>query len=175
MLVRVAGDPGTLLAALRREITEVDPDVPISEAMTISQLIESMFMPVKMATATLGYAGVLALILSGVGVYGVLAFSVSQRTAEIGIRMAIGARPSDIRRLIVREGLMVVIVGIVVGMFATLVSTRLLTGYLYGVGQADALTFVAAPMLLVAIAVLSIYLPARKAAATHPLEAIRCE
>ncbi|MPY86809.1 MAG: FtsX-like permease family protein [Luteitalea sp.] len=175
MLVRVAGNPGAMLPTLRREIKAVDPEVPISEEMTLSDMIANTFMPVQLASTTLSYAGVLGLLLSGIGLYGVLAFSVSQRTREIGIRMAIGAQARDVQRLVLYEGLMLVIAGIAVGTVVALASTRLLVGYLYGVSQTDSMAFVAGPAVLIAIAALATYLPARRAARTNPLEAIRSE
>jgi putative ABC transport system permease protein len=175
MLVRVAGDPAAMLPTLRHEIKAVDPEVPISEEMTMSDMIANIFMPVQLASTTLSYAGVLGLLLSGIGLYGVLAFSVSQRTREIGIRMAIGAQARDIQRLVLYEGLMLVIAGIAVGAVGALASTRLLIGYLYGVSRTNSVAFVGGPAVLIAIAVVATYLPARRAARTNPLEAIRCE
>ena len=175
MLVRVAGDPAAMLPTLRREIKAVDPAVPISEEMTLSDMIANMFMPVQLASTTLSYAGVLGLLLSGIGLYGVLSFSVGQRTREIGIRIAIGGQARDIHRLVLHEGLILVIAGIAVGTVISLASTRLLIGYLYGVSRTDSVAFVGGPAALIAIALVATYLPARRAARTNPLEAIRCE
>jgi predicted permease len=175
MLVRVAGNPAAMLPTLRHEIKAVDPEVPISEEMTLSDMIANMFMPVQLASTTLSYAGVLGLLLSGIGLYGVLSFSVSQRTREIGIRMAIGGQTRDIQRLVLHEGLILVIAGIALGTVISLASTRLLIGYLYGVSRTDYVAFVGGPAALIAIALVATYLPARRAARTDPLEAIRCE
>jgi predicted permease len=175
MLVRVATDPRAMLPTLRRAISEVDPAVPISEETALSDVVESMFTPVKLASTTLAYAGVLGLLLSGMGLYGVLAFSVSQRTREIGVRMALGARPLDVRRLVVQEGLVLVIVGLGLGMVAAVASARLLRAFLYGVNQTDWVSFLIGPIVLVAMAVLATYFPARRASRTSPIEALRCE
>jgi ABC-type antimicrobial peptide transport system permease subunit len=112
-------------------------DLPDSEEMTMSGMIANIFMPVPLASATLSYAAVLGLLLSGIGLYGVLAFSVSQRTREIGSRMAIGAEPRDVQRLVLREGLVLVVAGIAVGTVGAFASTRLLIGYLYGRGWCE--------------------------------------
>jgi len=132
-------------------------------------------MPVQLASTTLGYASVLGLLLSGIGLYGVLAFSVGQRTREIGIRLALGGQARDVQRLVLHEGLIFVVAGIAVGTAISLASTRLLIGYLYGVSRTDWVAFVGGPAALIAVALVASYLPARRAARTNPLEAIRCE
>jgi predicted permease len=175
MLVRVAGNPAAMLPTLRRQIKAVDPEVPISEEMTLPAMIANMFMPVQLASTTLGYASVLGLLLSGIGLYGVLAFSVGQRTREIGIRLALGGQARDVQRLVLHEGLIFVVAGIAVGTAISLASTRLLIGYLYGVSRTDWVAFVGGPAALIAVALVASYLPARRAARTNPLEAIRCE
>ncbi|MBI1763338.1 MAG: FtsX-like permease family protein [Acidobacteria bacterium] len=126
-----------------------------------------------MAMGVLGYAGGLALLLSAIGLYGVLAQAVSGRTREIGIRMALGAQPATVARLILREGLSLTLVGILLGLVSAVASTRFLSSYLYGVTQHDPLTFTAVGSLLLGVALLACYLPARRATKVDPLVALR--
>jgi predicted permease len=175
MLVRVEGDAAGLLPLIRQEVSRADPNVPISEELTLAEVVESMFMPVKLATTTLGYAGVLALLLSVIGLYGVLSDSVQQRRAEIGIRMAIGARPGDVRNQMMYEALRLVIGGVALGLPGAYAASRLLTSYLYGVAQFDLLSFSVAPTILVAVALAATYVPAKRAAAANPLDSLRCD
>ena len=175
MMVRLKGDPKSLLPTLRREIMAVDPQVPISEELPLTDVIENFFMPVKMAGAVLSYTGLLALLLSAIGLYAMLAFSVGERTREIGIRMALGAVTTDVLKLIVRVGLKVVVVGVTIGWVTSLAFTHFLSSYLYGVPRYDVLTFVSVAWLLVSVSLLACYIPARRATKVDPMEALRYE
>ena len=175
MFIRVTGDPRTMLPVLRREIATIDPEVPISEAMALADMIETYFMPVQLATAILGYAAGLALLLSAIGLYGVIAYAVGQRTREIGIRIALGAPNRDIIRLVTREGIAVALIGTALGILGALASTRLLGSLLYGVGTTDASTFTVGPALLLLVAAAASWVPVRKAVGVNPLQAVRCE
>jgi putative ABC transport system permease protein len=117
----------------------------------------------------------LALVLSGVGVYGVMSYTVTQRTSEIGIRVTMGAQPGDVFRIIVGEGLRLALVGVVVGVVAALAFTRLLRGFLYGISAYDPLTFIGVSALLTAVAIAACYFPARRATQVDPLVALRYE
>jgi putative ABC transport system permease protein len=175
MLVRLQGDLHTMLPVLRREILTVDPNVAISEELPLIDVIQNYFAPVRMAMGILGYASVVALLLSAIGLYGVLALAISQRTREIGIRMALGARGSDVSRMILREGLGIICLGVILGLISALASTRFLSAYLYGVARNDAWTFIAVASLLIVVGLFACWLPARRATKVDPLAAIRHE
>jgi len=173
MMVRLKGDPQAAIPLLRREILAVDPNVAISEELPLTDMLQNYFAPVRMAMGVLSYAGAMALLLSAIGLYGVLALAVSQRTREIGIRMALGARGADVSRLILREGLGLTIIGMILGVASALALTRFLSSYLYGVGQSDPLTFIAVASLLISVAMLACWIPARRATKVDPMVALR--
>jgi putative ABC transport system permease protein len=175
MLVRSQGDPRAMLPLLRREILSVDPNVAISEALTVTEMTQNFFAPVKMAMGVLSYAGALALLLSAIGLYGVLALAVGGRTREIGIRRALGAPAAAVASLILREGLSLTLCGIALGLASAAALTRFLSGYLYGVAQHDLSTFVVVALLLTAVAFLACWIPARRAMKVDPLVALRHE
>ncbi|MGH9848742.1 MAG: ABC transporter permease [Blastocatellia bacterium] len=175
LLARVPGDPRGMLPRLRQEILSVDPNVAISEALPLADVVENFFAPVRMAMGVLGYAGGLALLLSAIGLYGALAQAVSGRTREIGIRMALGAQPATVARLVLREGLSLTLFGILLGLVAAIAATGFLSSFLYGVAQRDLPTFVVAGVVLLSVAALACYLPARRATKVDPLVALRHE
>jgi predicted permease len=172
--VRTAGDPSGLLATVRREVQALDRTMPLTTA-TISQLIGRGLWGARMGAALLSVFGLLALILASVGIYGVLSFSVSQRTSEFGIRLALGARPSDVFRLVLGQTLTLVAAGTTIGITGGLIVTRMVTNLLYGVSAVDPMTFVGMPLLLLLVALLASYLPARRATKIDPMIALRCE
>jgi predicted permease len=175
LVVRTTGNPETLSAAVREQIQSLDPNLPVSQITTLSEQVAFALFPARLGAALLGAFGLLALRLAATGIYGVIAYSVSQRTQEFGIRMALGADGADVRRLVLREGLKVVLIGVTAGMALSLVAARLIAVYLYGVGANDPLTFVGVPALLTVVALLACYLPARRATKVDPMEALRCE
>ena len=174
-VVRVAGDPQTMLPLLRRAIVAVDPNVPISEDVPLTQQVNAVYMPVLLTSAVLTYAGLLALFLSMLGLYGVLAFAVSQRTREIGIRIALGAERLDVLRLVVTQGLRLASAGVIIGLLASFAATRLVKSLLYGVSATDPLTFASISVLLLFVALLACWLPARRATKVDPMVALRYE
>lgn len=174
-LVRVNGDPRAMIPVLRRAIVTVDPNVPISEDVPLTQQVNAIYMPVLMTSVVLTCAALLALFLSALGLYGVLAFAVGQRTREIGIRIALGARSVDVVRLIVGQGLRLTLAGVSVGLLASLAGTRLIRSLLYGVSATDPLPFVLVGFLLMAVAFLACLLPARRATKVDPMVALRSE
>jgi predicted permease len=175
LVVRTTGNPQTLSAAVREQIRSLDPNLPVSQITTLSEQVAFALFPARLGAALLGAFGLLALSLAATGIYGVIAYSVSQRTQEFGIRLALGADGADVRRLVMREGLKVVLIGVTVGLTLSLAATRLIAGLLYGVGANDPLTFVGVPALLTAVALLACYLPAGRATKVDPMEALRCE
>jgi hypothetical protein len=173
--VRVAGDAAAMLPQIRRTIAEVDPDVPVSEAEPLTTRIDAAFSAVRTARAMLVTFGALALLLSTIGLYATLAFAVTQRTREIAIRMALGAARFDVGRLVLRRGGGIVLLGVTVGLVASAIAGPLLADLLYGVSPRDPLTLVAGPSILALVALLAIWLPARRAMALDPMVAMRSE
>jgi putative ABC transport system permease protein len=171
--ILVAGDPRGMLPEIRRVIASVDPDVPVSEDRALVDRLMLEYQPVRFAGTLLGWFGALAIALSAFGLFGVLAFRVAERTREIGVRMALGAGPGEVARLVLRRGIMLALAGLAVGVVAALASVRLLRGLLYGVGLGDPLAFAAAAGLLVVVAAAASYLPARRATRLDPLLALR--
>ncbi|HYE86291.1 MAG TPA: ABC transporter permease [Vicinamibacterales bacterium] len=175
MMVRTAGDPAMLMDAIRKAIVAVDPNVPISEEAPLRDRIKFNYQGVRLArTMMVGFA-VLALVLSAVGVYGVLAFSVAQRTREMAIRSALGATRAEVARLILRDGIVMTAAGVMIGLTAAWTSSRFLAGFLYGVDPNNVTAFVLGPALLIAVALAASFLPARRAANVSASAALRCE
>ncbi len=175
LLVRVRGDPAAMLPRIRKEILAVDSTVPISEDRPLIDALAEEFQPVRMASTFLVCLGALALFLSSIGLHGILAFTVSQRTREIGIRMALGAERSDVAGMIVRQGVSLAVTGAAIGAVAALASGRYLASFLYGVKTYDMLVFCMAPVVLVGFALLACYIPARRAMKVDPMVALRYE
>ncbi|HEV8369181.1 MAG TPA: ABC transporter permease [Pyrinomonadaceae bacterium] len=171
---RVAGDEDKWLPILKREIARIDSNVPI-ESITMSKQVNAQFKRVLLTTAVLIASGVIALFLSLIGLYAALSFAVTQRTREIGIRLALGAQISDMLWLVVGQGLRLVITGVVVGLLMTFVTTRLLRSLLYGVSATDPLTFSMIAVVVFVVGLLACYLPAQRATKVDPLVALRYE
>ena len=175
MLVRVKGDPRTMLSLLRQEIAAVDRNVVISEALPLSGLIENRYAEVPLAMRVVGYAGGLGLLLTAIGLYGVLALAVGQRTREIGVRMALGARVPSILGLILREGIAIALAGLALGLAAAIVLSRLLTRFLYGITPTDPVTYGVAAVLVGGVALAACAIPAWRAVRVDPMVALRYE
>jgi len=175
IVIHTKGDPASLIPTLRAEVRALDANMPLSSVKSLDQYLGIALLPARLAGTVLGVFGVLGLLLASVGVYGVMSYSVSQRTREIGIRMAIGASQSDVVRLIMRQGLTLVVIGSVIGLAGAFGASRFLRSVLYGGQSLDAVTFVAVPLLLVAVAAFAMWLPSRRAAALDPMIALRQE
>ncbi|HEX3143647.1 MAG TPA: ABC transporter permease [Pyrinomonadaceae bacterium] len=175
IVVRTQGDPAALTSAVRTSIAEIDPGQPIYDMQTLDRLVAKSLGQRRFTLTLMLLFGVIALVLSAVGIYGVMAFAVTQRTQEIGIRMALGARTIDVLRLILGSGMSLTAIGVSVGLVGAFAITRLMTSLLFGVSPTDAMTFglVTAGLLLVAL--LACYIPARRATKVDPLVALRYE
>lgn len=163
----------SLLQDIRRAVSEVTPDLPLAQVRTMAEVQQSSMARASFSLVLLGIAGGMALLLSIVGVYGVLAYAVTQRQREVGIRMALGAAPRTVRRMFVYRGMALAGVGIAVGVVAAAMLTRLMASLLFGVEPFDAVTFAAAAAFLALAALLASYIPARRAAAVPASETLR--
>jgi predicted permease len=175
LFVRTASDPLSMLSAVRRVIWDVNPDQPIARIATMREVASGTVREWRFLTLLLSSFAGLALALSVLGVYGVTAYEVSRRTYEVGLRMALGARARDVLRLIVRQGIAPVFGGLVIGLIMARVLTRVLSSLLFGVAASDPMIFASVGFFLVAVAVLAIYLPARRAARTNPMISLRAQ
>jgi predicted permease len=173
LLVRVKGDVVAALPTLRREILAADSDVPINQATSLTSVIGNHQADVRIAMGVLSFAGALALLLTMLGLYGAVALWVGQRTREIGIRVALGARSAGIMALVLRQGLRLVVIGMPLGFAAALFSARLLSSYLYGVSATDVTTFSTTTIALTCVTLFACYVPARRAMRIDPVQALR--
>jgi predicted permease len=173
VMVRTTSDPVALLAPFRSELRALNKDVPVSSVQTMAERIGSQLAVDRMIAVLLSVFGVAALLLAAIGIYGVMGYSVAQRTREIGIRMALGAERSEILRLIIAQGLVLIGIGTATGLVLALGLSRLLQGLLFGVSATDSLTFGVIVVLLFVVALLACYLPARRATKVDPLVALR--
>ena len=175
LLARTSGDPTLAAAALRASVSAIDKDQPIAKVRTMHQIVGASIAQPRFRTLLLALFGALAVVLSGVGLSGVLAYSVAQRTREIGVRIALGAQSEDVLRLVVGQGMSLALAGIGIGLAAALALTRLLSGLLYGIGANDPATFAGIALLLVVVAAAASYFPARRASKVDPIVALRYE
>lgn len=173
--VRTTGDPLRAVGAVRAVLAELDPLLPISRVQPMTEYVDGAMAPTRFALILIGIFGLTALLLASIGLYGVLAYAVRQRTAEIGLRMAFGARGTSILRMVVTEGLRLAFIGVVLGLAAALALTRVLGTLLVGVQPTDATTYAAVAALFLAIAALACYVPAWRATRVDPLVALRAE
>jgi ABC-type antimicrobial peptide transport system permease subunit len=175
LVLRTAVAPEAVIPLLRQEVQALDVNLPVSSVRSMDGHLGIALMPARLTGMALGLFGVLGLLLASVGMYGVMAYSVSQRTREIGIRMAIGAAASDVIALVMRQGLTLVLVGTVIGLAAAFGAAKLLAGVLYGGNAVDPLTFTLVPVLLIAVAALATFAPARRAATVDPAITLRSD
>ena len=175
LVVRTSGDPRPLAGAIRDQVLAVDPSQPVFDVKTMDERIAVTLETRRFAVVLLGIFGGLALLLAAIGLYGVLAFAVSQRTREIGIHMALGARTRDVLLMVIRQGMSLVVIGVVLGVAGAYAVTRTIRSLLFEVGTTDPLTFALVSLLLALVGFVACYLPARRATKVDPLEALRYE
>ncbi|HEX8679027.1 MAG TPA: FtsX-like permease family protein, partial [Chthoniobacterales bacterium] len=165
----------SVVASVRGEVRALDAEIPVAKVSTIEQRVSESVAQPRFRTFLIGVFSAVAMLLAAIGIYGVVAYSVSQRTREIGIRMALGAQPRDVLQLAVRQGMSLTLAGIVLGVIGALGLTRLTANLLFGVGASDPATFVSISVLLAVVALLACYIPARRAARVNPMTALAHE
>jgi putative ABC transport system permease protein len=175
LIVRADIEPQKALAAIRGELQRLDPHLPIAGARTLSEHLSFPLLPARVAASLLGSFGLLALILAAVGIYGVMSYAVLQRIREIGIRMALGARRSDVMRMVIGQGMTLALIGVALGLLASVGLTRLMKNLLFGVSATDPPTFALIVILLTCVALLACWIPARRATKVDPMTALRRE
>ncbi|HET7114801.1 MAG TPA: FtsX-like permease family protein, partial [Pyrinomonadaceae bacterium] len=168
-------DPQSLTAAVTRAVQAIDKDVPIAEVATFESILAREASPRRFNAGLFAVFALLALVLAATGVYGVLSYSVSQRTHEVGIRMALGAARRDVLRLFMGQGMTLVLLGVIIGLAGAFALTRLMSSLLFGVSTTDLTTFLAVSFALILIGLLACYIPARRATKVDPLVALRYE
>lgn len=173
--VRTSGDPNALAMSVRREVQRLDASMPVGDLRTMTNALGVSLFPARLGGATLGIFGILGMVLAAVGIYSVMAYSVSQRAHEIGIRMALGAGAGNVVGMVIKKGMTMVGIGVIFGGGIALGASRLMSNMIYGVSALDPVTFVGVPGMLCAVALLATYLPARRAAAADPMRALRAE
>lgn len=175
LVVRAANDPNNLIGVVRKEAQALDSELPVFNIRTLDQYLASSVAKPKFSALLLGLFAGLALILSCIGLYGVMSYAVAQRTHEIGIRMALGAQTRDVMKLVVRQGMWLTLLGAAIGVAGAVALTRMIKSWLFGVSPTDPLTFAVAALLLAIVALLSCWVPARRAAKVDPMTALRFE
>jgi putative ABC transport system permease protein len=175
LVIRSSGDPAALVPLLRQEVRSLDQEQPITDIRTMGQVFSNSIGRPRFNALLVGIFGIIALTLAAVGVFGVVSFSVAQRTQEIGIRMVLGAQSRNVLGLVVRQGMLPVLAGVVFGLGGALVLTRLISGLLYGVSPADPATFIVIGLILTLVSLAACYLPARRATKVDPMVALRYE
>ena len=172
---RTAGDPTPLANVAREQVLAIDPDQPIYDVQTMGKIWSDSIAPDRLYLMLLGTFAAVALVLAGVGIYGVMAYSVTQRTHEIGIRMALGARQSNVLGMVIRQGMMLAVIGLVIGLAAAWLATRAMASLLFGVSATDPLTFALISVVLAGVALGACFVPALRATKVDPMIALRYE
>jgi predicted permease len=173
--LRTAGDPMLLASSVRGAVRAVDPDLLVNDIQTLDDRVAQNIARPRLSVLLLGSFSAIALLLAAIGIYGVMAYTVAQRTRELGVRMALGADPGKVKQLVVRQGMQPALIGVGVGLIAAFAATRLIARLLYGVSAVDPVTFVLVPLFLIAVALLATYLPARRATRVPPTVALQSE
>ena len=175
ILVRTRNDPTMLVSALRNAVQTIDPTLPVTNISTLDQIVSDSIAQPRLNMLLMSLFGALALILAAVGIYGLLSYTVTERTREIGIRMALGAQVTDVLKHFLRQGMTLVLIGEVIGLLGAFALTRVIRGLLFGVAPTDGMTFLVVVVLLTSVALVACYFPARRAAKVDPLVALRYE
>jgi predicted permease len=173
--IRTVADPAGVIASVRQAAREIDANLPLFNIKTLATQVDESLAQERLIGAVSSFFSLLALLLAGIGLYGIMAYAVSQRTREVGVRMALGARRGAVLRMVLRQGMKLVLIGVGLGLAASLAVTRLIASQLFGVTATDPVTFIGAPALLLIVALLACYAPARRATKVDPLVALRCE
>jgi putative ABC transport system permease protein len=175
VVVRAEGDPRSLASAVRDQVNQIDPQLSVASVYPMEHYVAASLAAPRLDTVLLGIFAAIALLLTAIGLFGMMAFNVAQRTHEIGIRMALGAQPADVMRQIIRQAARLAIVGLAVGMPAAFVLTRLMESLLFGVSATDPPTFVGVALLLAGVSLMAAFVPARRAMRVDPMVALRYE
>jgi putative ABC transport system permease protein len=175
LVIRGRGDQASLTATTKSVLHEIDPRMPPYNVQTLRAIVDQFVAQPRLNTLLLGVFACMALLLAAIGIYGVVSFSVAQRTQEIGVRMALGARESDVFRLVLREGAVLAIIGVACGIVLSFAATGAIQSWLFGIERGDAMTFTATSIGLIALAIAASCLPARRAMRVDPLLAMRSE
>jgi len=175
VVVRANGDPRVLIPAVRHEVAALDENLPAQDLQPFTETVGLATWSARTGAVALSFFGLLGLALAGVGIYGVMSYSVARRTREMGLRMALGAQARDVMKLVVKQGLRLTLIGIIIGLTLAIAVTRLIASLLYGVTATDPATFAVVALFLIVVALLACYLPARKATIIDPMTALRHE
>jgi putative ABC transport system permease protein len=175
LVARTAAEPTAMVDALRNEVRALEPNLPTADIGTLAEQVRLSLLPARVTAGLLGVFGLLALVLATVGIYGVVSYSVANRTHEIGIRTALGAQSKDILKLVLREGMVMVAIGVALGLGVAFAATRVISSFLYGVSATDPITFLGVSVLLATVALAACFVPARRAAKVDPTVALRYE
>jgi putative ABC transport system permease protein len=175
LVVRTAGDPLKVAPAVRQQVWAINANMPVVDVMSMEQRLSESVAPRRFQMLLFGAFAIVALALAAVGVYGVISHSVSRRTHEIGIRMALGARPRDVLAMVIKQGMALALVGVTIGLVAALALARVMAGFLFDVKATDPATFAGISLLLVGVAFLAAYFPARRATKVDPMVALKHE
>jgi ABC-type antimicrobial peptide transport system permease subunit len=175
MLLRTTGDPAKTIAALRSAVTSIDPNLPLLEITTIQEQLSNLISHDELISTLTSLFSLLALLLAAIGLYGVMSYNVVRRTNEIGIRLALGAQASNVVKMILRESVLLLAVGTVLGLPLALLATRLIKEQMFGLDPLDPLTFTLALVVITGTTLLTGWIPARRASKVDPVIALRCE
>jgi predicted permease len=173
--IRTAVEPTQIIKAVRQAVREVDPNLPLFNVKTLTTQVDETIVQERLIGTLSSFFGLASLLLAAIGLYGILAYSVNQRTHEIGIRMTLGAQRSEVLRMVLKQGMTLVSIGLVLGLAVSFATTRIVASYLFGITPTDPVTFIGAPLLMLMVALLACFVPARRATKVDPLVALRYE